>query len=337
MMTHRQIQLIGSIVLGGSALSTASTTLFQAAILTIMMVQLYLLIQTESRQPSKSCEPSSSSKPLQLEVPRIKEYAQATVCFADIAGFTHWSATHSPLEVVSLLGRLFSEFDTLAARHGIYKVETIGDCYLCMTGAPVDDPHHALHMGRFALDLQQAAHNILPTSLQLRVGLHSGPLAAGLFGQRFHQPRFQIFGDTVNTASRVESLGRPGCIHVSEATATLLQDHDEMATLLQRRDDRVYAKGKGHLQTYWLKDSASLPLETTTPLSNNNEECKTQDEEEQQVSTTDVTVLYTLQKLVELTPDVPRPQLARSCSVEASCVYQTPPLPRIIFQSPSGY
>ena len=158
-----------------------------------------------------------------------------------------------------LLEVLYSQFDKAAIELGIFKVETIGDCYMAVCGVPDWRHDHAIAMAKFALVMQtkmklvqkrlqrQLSSDV--NQLRLRVGLNSGPVTAGVIrGQR---PRFQLFGDTVNTASRMESLSQPGKIQLSVSTAELLIDAGHASWLLER-EDVVQAKGKGQLKTYWL-------------------------------------------------------------------------------------
>ena len=191
--------------------------------------------------------------------PIADEYQATTVLFADLAGFTAWSASRPPEHVFMLLEALYSQFDNATRELGIFKVETIGDCYMAVCGVPDAREDHAVAMAKFALQMQakmQLVRDRLARrlgsevhDLLLRVGIHSGSVTAGVIrGQR---ARFQLFGDTVNTASRMESLSKPGRIQVSSSTAELLRAAG-YAGWLREREDAVQAKGKGELRTFWL-------------------------------------------------------------------------------------
>lgn len=138
----------------------------------------------------------------------------ATVVFADIVGFTTWSAGQPPADVLATLERLFARFDALADAHGVEKVKTIGDSYMAMTL----DRAGTARAVRFASDLQDAVHDVRTRTglpLDLRIGVHAGPVVAGLLGQ--HRFQYDLFGDVVNVASRLESRGVVGGVQVSEA------------------------------------------------------------------------------------------------------------------------
>mmetsp|Transcript_5697 Transcript_5697/g.16490 ORF Transcript_5697/g.16490 Transcript_5697/m.16490 type:complete len:652 (+) Transcript_5697:160-2115(+) len=179
--------------------------------------------------------------------------------FGDIAGFTAWSSQRQPSQVFVLLESLYGLFDTLASKRGVFKVETIGDCYMAVTGLPNPDDAHAVHMSRFAYQCLVGMRELIreleamlgpgTSDLALRVGLHSGPVTAGVL--RGEKSRFQLFGDTVNTASRMESTGIRGKIQVSQETADLLMAAGK-SHWLRPREEAVVAKGKGELKTYWL-------------------------------------------------------------------------------------
>jgi class 3 adenylate cyclase len=171
---------------------------------------------------------------------------EVSVLFADLAGFTPAAERLPPEEVVSLLDGIFSEFDELVAKHGLEKIKTIGDGYMVAGGIPVHVPDHADRIADLALAMQEAmASRVSSVDLVLRVGIDTGPVVAGVIGRsRFG---YDLWGDTVNTASRMESHAPPGTIQVTERTAAVLADRYE----LERRVD-VEIKGKGPMTTYLL-------------------------------------------------------------------------------------
>ncbi len=175
----------------------------------------------------------------------------------DTAGFTKWSSEHSPTEVFKLLEQIFWEFDEIAANLNVFKLGTIGDCYIAVTGIPTPVKDHAVLLTQFAFDARDKVREVCArlegegmdtAKLDMRFGIHSGDTTAGIL--RGAKSRFELFGDTINTASRMESTGLPGKIQVSEETAMLLQG-DSKSQWLTKRDSLVAAKGKGELQTYW--------------------------------------------------------------------------------------
>lgn len=208
--------------------------------------------------------------------PIADHYEEVTIMFADLAGFTKWSSNRSPCDVFVLLETLYNSFDVLATRQKVFKVETIGDCYLACCGLPEPNPHHAQVMARFASACMVKMSMIVgalsdqlgkdTAALQLRAGLHSGSVTAGVL--RGQKSRFQLFGDTVNTASRMESNGLPGRIHASEETAERLIAAGK-SSWVSKRVDKITAKGKGELQTYWIapKTEGSTTSSTTTSTS----------------------------------------------------------------------
>jgi guanylate cyclase len=180
---------------------------------------------------------------------RIAEtYPETTVVFADLVGFTPWAQRTGAPEVVGFLDDLFRRFDALAARHGVEKIKTIGDAYMAVAGAPEARQDHAeagiqVAIGMLdALVEVQRGHDAL---LQLRVGLASGPVVGGIIGQR--RILFDLWGETVNIASRMESSGLPGRIQVAASTHGLLRGEHEF----EQRDD-VEVKGLGPMTTYLL-------------------------------------------------------------------------------------
>lgn len=196
-------------------------------------------------------------------------FPEVTILFADIAGFTKWSSTREPEHVFLLLERIYKSLDELAPRRRVLKIETIGDCYMAVTGLPKPNPNHAAAMARFASDALLRMSEVtrdLSTALgsdtedlSLRIGMHSGSVTGGVL--RTQNARFQLFGDCVNTASRMETTGQPGRIHISEETANELisKGHRDW---LSTRQDVVTAKGKGELLTYWLNPTPAESART---------------------------------------------------------------------------
>ena len=150
--------------------------------------------------------------------------------------------------MVAILDTLFSDFDELAEAHGLEKIKTIGDAYMAVAGLPVAVDDHAERAARMALQMQQILENhelVEVRSLTARIGLHSGPVVAGVIGSR--KFTYDLWGDTVNLASRMESTGAPGRVQVSEHTAKALGD----LFVVENRGE-VDVKGKGRQKTAWL-------------------------------------------------------------------------------------
>ncbi|EDQ85184.1 uncharacterized protein MONBRDRAFT_29467 [Monosiga brevicollis MX1] len=185
-----------------------------------------------------------------------EHHAEVTIFFSDICGFTDMSATLEPVQVSNMLDRLYTVFDQLCDKHGLYKIETIGDAYMCVGNLFVPQPDHAARVARFAMDALAGA-NAIPIiedepegdHINIRVGFHSGPVVSNVVGTL--TPRFCLFGSTVNCASRMESNSVRNCIHMSPEAAALVQKHDQSLHVIQR-DPVVNIKGLGKMQTYWL-------------------------------------------------------------------------------------
>jgi class 3 adenylate cyclase len=175
-------------------------------------------------------------------------YNEVTVLFADIVDFTPFAERTEATRVVDVLNDIFSAFDTLAAAHGVEKIKTIGDAYMAAAGLPEPRRDHAAAVADMALEMRQvfaAACRPLDVNLALRVGMESGPVVAGVIGrQRFI---YDLWGDTVNTASRMESHGVAGQIQVGETAYRLLCDQ----FALEPRGD-ITVKGKGRRAAYLL-------------------------------------------------------------------------------------
>ena len=179
------------------------------------------------------------------------DYRETTVLFADIVGFTEQAAQMPADELVRLLDRLFSRFDALAEQAGVEKIKTIGDAYMAVAGLPTPRADHADAAVRLALNmLAVAAESATPggAALRLRIGVHSGPLTGGVIGQK--RMTFDLWGDVVNTASRMESTGEPGRVQISEATYRLLG-----GGFRATERGSVDIKGKGIMRT-WFVDAA---------------------------------------------------------------------------------
>jgi adenylate cyclase len=184
---------------------------------------------------------------------RIAEsYAETTVLFADLASFTPWARETDAARVVGFLDDLFTRFDELAAVSGVEKIKTIGDAYMAVAGAPEPRADHAaaaIDLARGMLAALADARVPWDVPLELRVGLASGPVVGGVIGQR--RILFDLWGDTVNTASRMQSSGVPGRIQVARSTRDLLRE----ACSFEEREP-VVVKGLGPMTTYLLADHA---------------------------------------------------------------------------------
>ncbi|KAJ8711792.1 hypothetical protein PYW08_008746 [Mythimna loreyi] len=198
--------------------------------------------------------PKSVASQLIMGQPVMAEtYDQVTIYFSDIIGFTQLSAESTPLEVVDLLNDLYTSFDSIIENFDVYKVETIGDAYMVVSGLPMRNGNrHAAEIARMSLALLNAVRvKTVPhrpgERLLLRIGMHTGPCVAGVVGLKM--PRYCLFGDTVNTASRMESHGEALKIHVSPKTKEVLDLYDCFE--LECRGE-ITMKGKGKMTTYWL-------------------------------------------------------------------------------------
>jgi len=193
-------------------------------------------------------------------------WPNTTVLFADLSGFTAWSSTREPSQVFTLLETLYGAMDKAARRLGVFKVETVGDCYVAATGLPDPRDDHAILMVRFASVCLTRINELTRTleaalgpgtgDLAMRMGIHSGPVTAGVL--RGEKSRFQLFGDTMNTAARLESTGTRNRVHLSKETADLLSKGGK-GHWLEKRQDKIEVKGKGTMQTFWLKPRLGSP------------------------------------------------------------------------------
>ncbi|NP_571941.1 retinal guanylyl cyclase 1 isoform X2 [Danio rerio] len=193
-----------------------------------------------------------------------EHFAEVTLYFSDIVGFTTISALSEPIEVVDLLNDLYTHFDGIIAIHDVYKVETIGDAYMVASGVPNrNGTRHAAEMANMSLDILHCIgtfkmRHMPDVKVKIRIGLHSGPVVAGVVGLKM--PRYCLFGDTVNTASRMESTGLPYRIHVNQSTVDVLNSL-KLGYKIDTRG-RTELKGKGVEETFWLvgRDGFDKPL-----------------------------------------------------------------------------
>ena len=185
----------------------------------------------------------------------IAEYhTDVTVMFADLVGFTELTARLNPNDLMDLLNSVFSGFDMLADRHHVEKIKTIGDAYMVVAGVPEPAEDHAQRIMRMALAMQNAIQQInthTGNALNLRIGIHTGPVVAGVIGMK--KLNYDLWGETVNTASRMESNGVNGRIQVSTATYTALGDEFEFEAR-----GKIEAKGLGKVQTYLVKEPTPI-------------------------------------------------------------------------------
>jgi adenylate cyclase len=176
------------------------------------------------------------------------QFTSASILFADVVDFTPWSQRRGPAEVVGMLDHLFSHFDVLAERHDLEKIKTIGDCYMVAAGVPTPRPDHARAMVLMALDMIEAMRSsdeVGHLGLELRIGINSGPVVAGVIGRK--RFLYDLWGDAVNTASRMESQGTPGRIQITRATYELIADEFECEPR-----GTISVKGKGEMEVWYV-------------------------------------------------------------------------------------
>ncbi|XP_078070174.1 atrial natriuretic peptide receptor 1 [Mustelus asterias] len=199
---------------------------------------------------------------------QAQNYASATIFFSDIEGFTQLSSISTPYQVVELLNKLYTTFDEIIDNYDVYKVETIGDAYMVVSGVPKENGiGHASEIASMALDLVAVCNTFkIPhkpqTKLKIRAGIHSGPVVAGVVGTKM--PRYCLFGDTVNTASRMESTSQALKIQCSSSTSSLLKQFGGYVLTCR---GPLQIKGKGDMVTYWLegKEGSSSSTSVNVP------------------------------------------------------------------------
>jgi adenylate cyclase len=203
--------------------------------------------------------PAEVAQRLQSDPNSIADhFDDASILFADVVDFTPLSGRLDAREVVALLDRLFTSFDELVDRYDVEKIKTIGDCYMAAAGVPTPRQDHAHALARLAFEMRECAKTCLPEGtehdLRLRIGISSGPVVAGVIGRR--RFLYDLWGDTVNMASRMESHGTPDAIQITRSTWELLRDDFVTEPL-----GLVDVKGKGAVETWRLVGprSSSIP------------------------------------------------------------------------------
>lgn len=185
-------------------------------------------------------------------------FEAATVLFADIVGFTEFSAALPPDQVVDWLNIIFSHFDRLCRQYQLEKIKTIGDAYMVVGGLPDPCPDHVERVVQMALAMQAALAQIAEETgqrFEMRIGIHTGPVVAGVIG--LHKFAYDLWGDTVNLASRMEAQGQPGKIQVTTAVRDRLATLEPPAPYICRPRGMLEVKGRGKMPTYWLESAAS--------------------------------------------------------------------------------
>jgi adenylate cyclase len=193
--------------------------------------------------------PRSIAERLKVETRTIADqFGSASILFADVVDFTPLAERLPPAKVVAVLDHLFSHFDVLAERHGLEKIKTIGDCYMVAAGVPSPRPDHARALALMALDMQAAMRSVDEVAhlgLDLRIGINSGPVVAGVIGRK--RFLYDLWGDAVNTASRMESHGTAGRIQITRATKELLAGE-----FVCEPRGAIPVKGKGEIEAWYL-------------------------------------------------------------------------------------
>ncbi|MDD1413572.1 adenylate/guanylate cyclase domain-containing protein [Dolichospermum sp. ST_con] len=205
--------------------------------------------QEKSEQLLLNILPAEIAQQLKQQQSAIaNRFDEVTILFADIVNFTELAAQISPIELVNSLNQIFSCFDRLAQTYGLEKIKTIGDAYMVVGGLPNPHPDHAVAVAKMALDMQQEITKFKTATgenFQIRIGMNTGSVVAGVIGLKKFS--YDLWGDAVNLASRMESHGIPGKIQVSEVTYLLIKDEFQ----LEERGI-IKVKGRGELTTYFL-------------------------------------------------------------------------------------
>lgn len=222
--------------------------------LAIVLVVIFLQ-RRKSEKLLLNILPYKIAKRLKNNETRIADrFEETSIIFIDIVRFTNYSEDTDPVKVVAALNEIFTKFDILAKKYGLEKIKTIGDCYMAAAGLPEPHPEHKLATARFALEVKKVMQDYLTPEgfhLLFRIGIDSGAVVAGVIGERKFS--YDLWGDAVNTASRMESTGLPNEIQITEQFAQGLENHGFKC--VERGEIEV--KGKGRVKTYLLRENNS--------------------------------------------------------------------------------
>jgi adenylate cyclase len=211
--------------------------------------------RSESERLLLNILPGAIAQRLKTEPGIIADrFDSVSVLFSDIVGFTPLSETLSARQMVEWLNEVYSVFDTLVQDHDVEKIRTIGDGYMVVAGVPFPRDDHAAALARLALDMKAHFATLPPVSGQrvnFRIGINSGPVVGGVIGT--HKFQYDIWGDTVNTASRMESHGVPGRIHISTTTYELINQE-----FICKPRGTIDVKGKGEMETWFVERPSEL-------------------------------------------------------------------------------
>jgi len=223
-----------------------------AVIVKARLYELVIRAQLESERLLRNVLPTPIVKRLKADEQTIADgFPAATKVFVDLVNFVKLSATLSPAAVVIVLNRIFSAFDALCEKYGVEKIKTIGDAYMLATGVPSPIKEHVSVAAKIALDMQELGKRLRmreTSSLSFRIGIHTGPVVAGVIGTRKFS--YDLWGDTVNIASRMEANGAPDRIHVTRA---VYEKHRDEFDFEPR--GMTHLKGIGDMETYFLIDA----------------------------------------------------------------------------------
>lgn len=218
------------------------------------IVILLIVIFMQRRKSEKlllNIMPEKIAKRLKKNEKNIADrFEEVSIIFVDIVGFTSYSRGTQPEEIVSALNDIFTRFDMLSIKHGLEKIKTIGDCYMAVAGLPEPNENHAVATSRFALEAKDMMHNYVTPDghkLLFRIGIETGPVVAGVIGESKFS--YDLWGDAVNMASRMESTGLPNEIQVTENFINLIKD----SGIKYQQRGEIEIKGKGKILTYLLK------------------------------------------------------------------------------------